>query len=64
MVKQTEGQTLTIYFKNKSKPIVKIDGCSKQFIDEFYLTLQSNVSFVKVSDFIFQKGEFSYATVE
>ena len=64
MVKQQEGKTITIFFKNTKKPIVEVSGCGQDIITDFYNNLNSTAEYIKLGNFIFSKERFDYAEIE
>ena len=65
MIRMSDKKTLKIYFKKMKRPFIEIEGVSESMIQELNACLNtSNMRYIKVGDFIFEKERFDYAISE
>lgn len=54
---------LTIYLKNKRKPLAKVICDSDTTIDNFVDSINDTITVVRFGEIVFAKEEFKYATI-
>ena len=56
--------TVTIFLKNKKKPVCEIEFDNDKVITDFLLDLNSKLEYVKLGNIVFNKNDFDYAFIE